>query len=143
MTSRLTREELIDLVIRIRDAQDEGRRGDVAEMIALFQENVPCENATWLFEGDNPVVFIVDYALGWRKHWPALTKPEMISLVRKIAEVDGTEAEVQLMIDQYRANCKHPAGTDLIYWPDGHFDGTDEPTAEQIVEKAMHPVTND
>jgi hypothetical protein len=39
----------------------------------------------------------------------------------------------------FEANCKHSAGTDLIFWPHGfpHDPEKPEPTIEEIVDKAM------
>ena len=37
----------------------------------------------------------------------------------------------------FEHNCKHPAGGDLIFYPEEHFNGRSNPTAEEIVEKAI------
>jgi hypothetical protein len=75
-----------------------------------------------------------------------LSREEMITLVRKIMReewAEGTgaerEAERDADIDLFRANCLHPGGANLIFWPHGHpHDPTKpEPTAEEIVDKAM------
>jgi hypothetical protein len=64
-----------------------------------------------------------------------LSRPEMLALVERILRTGGKKADVEL----FAANCKHPAGTDLIFWPHGvpHDPSKPEPTAEEIVEKAM------
>ena len=106
-------------------------------MIAQFQSQVPdpdCEN---LFLSDYSAEHIVDLALGWKCELPRLSKEELLALVKKILAVSGTEAEIGLMVDSFKANCLHPAKSDLIFWPDDHFGGNGNPTAEEIVEKAM------
>jgi hypothetical protein len=59
----------------------------------------------------------------------------MLALVERIQRTGGKRADVELFV----ANCKHPAGTDLIFWPHGfpHDPSKPEPTAEEIVAKAM------
>jgi hypothetical protein len=68
---------------------------------------------------------------------PQLSREEMIELVRRISEADGSEAEIDEMIEVFEANCKHSAGTDLIFWPHGfpHDPEKPEPTIEEIVAK--------
>jgi len=68
-----------------------------------------------------------------------LSREEMITLVRKIMRGEGTEAEQDANVALFRANCLHPNGTDLIFWPHGfpHDPTKPEPTAEEIVDKAM------
>lgn len=68
-----------------------------------------------------------------------LSREEMITLVRKIMRAEGTEEELYANITVFRANCLHPDGTNLIFWPHGptHDPTKPEPTAEEIVDKAM------
>jgi hypothetical protein len=69
------------------------------------------------------------------REYPKLSRPELLALVERILDTGGKNADIELFI----ANCKHPAGTDLIFWPHGdtHDPSKPEPTAEEIVEKAM------
>jgi hypothetical protein len=69
------------------------------------------------------------------REYPQLSRPEMLALVERILRNGGKRADIDLFV----ANCKHPAGTDLIFWPHGvpHDPSKPEPTAEEIVEKAM------
>lgn len=68
-----------------------------------------------------------------------LTRDEMIQLVRRITEAAGNEDDMDADVALYEANCGHPDGTDLIFWPHGfpHDDSKPEPTVEEIVDKAM------
>ena len=68
-----------------------------------------------------------------------LDREEMIALVARIMSAEGTEEEIDANIELFVANCRHPAKTDLIYWPSGfpHNPDTPEPTVEQIVDQAM------
>jgi hypothetical protein len=68
-----------------------------------------------------------------------LTREEMITLVGRICRAEGTEDEMTADIALFQANCKHPSGTDLIFWPTGfpHDPAKPESTVEEIVDKAM------
>src|ERR1043165_4852955 len=75
-----------------------------------------------------------------RKTHP-LTRKEMITLVERILRAEGTQAEQDADIQLFEANCKHPEGSDLIFWPGGvpHDPDRPERTAEEIVNLAMNP----
>lgn len=68
-----------------------------------------------------------------------LTREQMIALVDKIRRVEGTEEEIGAAVELFRANCLHPSGSDLIFWPHGvpHNPKLPEPTTEEIVDKAL------
>lgn len=59
------------------------------------------------------------------------TKDELVLLVKKIQNAEGTEKEIDNMIDRLQGSVPHPAVTDLIFYPEV------EMTAEQIVEIAL------
>lgn len=60
-----------------------------------------------------------------------LTKEELVQLVRKIANCEGTEEEIEEWMDILEENVPHPEISDLIFYPD------EEMTPEEIVEKAL------
>ena len=62
-----------------------------------------------------------------------LDRTELIAIVRRIMDADGTESELDALIDTLDSNVPHPGVTDLIFWSQ---DG-DEPTAEQVVDAAL------
>ena len=68
-----------------------------------------------------------------------LSRDEMIALVTRISNVEGTEEQIDDMVLLFIANCRHPDGSDLIFWPNGfpHDPSKPEPTIEEIVDKAM------
>jgi len=63
----------------------------------------------------------------------ALSRKELTELVRKIMNVEGTEEQIDKMIDILEANVPHPYVSDLIFYPDEDR----EQTAEEIIEKAL------
>ncbi|WP_291581483.1 bacteriocin immunity protein [Clostridium sp. UBA6640] len=60
-----------------------------------------------------------------------LTREELISLVSKIVECEGTEEEIDEMIEVVERNVPHPEVSDLIYWNEKDL------TPEQIVDIAL------
>ncbi|TAN63656.1 hypothetical protein WS9_015555 [Paraclostridium sordellii 8483] len=60
-----------------------------------------------------------------------LTREELINLVNRIVECEGSEEEIDEMIEVVEKNVPHPKINDLIYWNE------EELTSEQIVDKAL------
>ena len=60
-----------------------------------------------------------------------LTKEELVRLVERILNAEGTEEEINAMIDRLQESVPHPGVSDLIFYPDK------EMTAEQIIEVAL------
>jgi hypothetical protein len=133
--SKLSRKHLLALAIEIQNAQDAGQ--DCSALVAKFQASVPYPDVEDLFLTDYPPESIVDFASNWKVKQPKLSKQEMVTLVGKILDAEGSEAEINLMIRTFEANCAHPAKSDLIFFPDEHFNGNDDPSPEEIVEKAL------
>ena len=61
-----------------------------------------------------------------------LTREELIDLVNKIIECEGSEDEIDEMIEVVKRNVPYPDISDLIYWSE------DELTPEQIIDKALN-----
>ena len=65
-----------------------------------------------------------------------LDRDQLIGLVQRIMCADAaTEIEHQRLIELFEDRVPHPEASDLIYYPDRHFDG--EPTPEQVVDAAL------
>ena len=60
-----------------------------------------------------------------------LSKEQLIALVTKIINAEGTEEELDQYEDLLQRNVPHPEVSDLIFYPDS------EMTAEEIVERAL------
>ena len=60
-----------------------------------------------------------------------LTREELINLVNRIVKCEGSEEEIDEMIEVVKRNVPHPEISDLIYW------NKEELTPEQIVDKAL------
>jgi hypothetical protein len=61
-----------------------------------------------------------------------LSREELIALVQRIMDSDGSEEEVDEMISLLQASVPHPEVTDLIFWPKHG-----EPSAEDVVDAAL------
>lgn len=46
-----------------------------------------------------------------------MTRDELVVLVIRIMKADGSEEEIDLMIDRLVASVPHPRVTDLIFYP--------------------------
>ena len=72
-----------------------------------------------------------------------LSKEELVELVRRIMNAEGTEEEIDEMIVLFNANVPHPDGASLAFYPEGYNHRRDwetigdyNPTPEEVVEKA-------
>lgn len=61
-----------------------------------------------------------------------MTRTELINLVRKIIECEGTESEIDEMINLLKKNIQYPDLINLIYWNE------EELTPEQIIDTALN-----
>jgi hypothetical protein len=65
-----------------------------------------------------------------------VTVDEMTDIVSRV-QACGDDHDFYLEL--FQVNCKHPSGTDLIFWPDevDELPSDREPTAREIAELAM------
>ncbi|MBP6387262.1 MAG: bacteriocin immunity protein [Pseudarcicella sp.] len=72
-----------------------------------------------------------------------MTRNELIELANKIVKCEGTEAEINEMIELFDKNVFHPNGANLFYYPENYnarkFDiSTYNPTVEEVVDKCLN-----
>lgn len=134
----MTREQLVTLARSIQDARDQGR--DYSHAISELQKHLPYPRIHELFVGDYAAEYIVDFALLWLPKWPKLSRTELIELVAKLMEADGTAAELAIGTLIFDSNCVHSAKNGLIYYPNEYFDDGVDPTPAQIADKALSQV---
>ncbi|KJB86256.1 hypothetical protein AZ66_19870 [Paenibacillus sp. E194] len=60
-----------------------------------------------------------------------LSRDELIILVRKIMKCEGSEQEIDEMMNLLESNVPDPQVSDLIFWSDIEY------SPEEIVDKAM------
>lgn len=129
------RQALIDLVDEYRDPSSRGRREPLAGRLA---ECLPGTDVLNLCQSDWPSDTIVDFCLGLEGAKRVLDRQGMLALVKKIRSPHLTsEVEDMLMLETFVLNCRHPAGTDLIYYPDDVFGEGTIVTDDMIVDRAL------
>ncbi len=66
-----------------------------------------------------------------------MTREQLIELVQRIIDVDGTEHEIDRMLDVFESQVPYPGASDLIYWDERDL------SAEEIVDLALShkPIT--
>ncbi|MFK8910786.1 bacteriocin immunity protein [Streptomyces sp. YS-3] len=66
----------------------------------------------------------------------SLTHSELVDLVQRIMDGEGTEEEHSALVETLERNVLHPRVSDLIYYPEN--EGYErELTATQVVEAAL------
>ena len=60
-----------------------------------------------------------------------MTKTELIELVRRVMEADGTEEELSAIIDTVSRAVPYPGWTNLLYYNDREL------SAEEVVAQAL------
>ena len=133
------RERLVELAGNIQDSRDRGWND--LESLAEFERLLPDTDIDSMCDSDLDIETIVDICLGKEDTQRHLSRAELLELVRKFtspgADYYSTEAESILAVQAFNDNCRHPAGSDLIFYPEDHFNGRTDPTPEEIVDKAL------
>lgn len=65
----------------------------------------------------------------------AMSRSQLIDLVRQIMEYEGAEAELDVLVAKLCENVPHPEVLNLIYY------GPEDATPESIVDQALNPPT--
>lgn len=68
----------------------------------------------------------------------ALSREELVAIVQRILDGEGTEEEQDRLVRLFDESVTHPEASDLIFWPKRYPDGSwPEPTADEIVDAAL------
>ena len=62
----------------------------------------------------------------------APSREELVRLVQRVMDADGTGDELDRMLDRLQGSVPHPDVSGLIFWPDGA-----ELTAAEVVDRAL------
>lgn len=71
---------------------------------------------------------------------PDVSKDELVEMVRRLMEAEGTEEEMHFWLCMLEVNVPDEQISDLIYWPGEYFGDVDYPkelSAEQLVDIAL------
>jgi hypothetical protein len=129
-----TRQHILKLIAETRDLPHGlDRQHNLAELSRLL----PDADVSNLVDSDYPDADILEMCLHGVPPHAQLDESQLLALARKIifGKVES-DAEMNLLIDEFNRNCKHPTGSDLIFFPDAVFGSGVEPTPEQIAAKA-------
>lgn len=134
-SNRLSRQELVDLIGRTRDLAPGEKR---SSREARLEAELPDTDILNLLRSDLPSDVFAERCLRHDETRRLLTREQLLALVRNIMEGDvSDEAEDPIRVALFANNCRHPAGTDLIFYPDEVFGAGVEPTPEMVVNKAI------
>ena len=71
-----------------------------------------------------------------------MTRQELIDLGEKIVSVDGTEQEINTLMELFDQHIPYPNGSSLFFHPE-NYDGRDHeiinynPTVEEVVDRCL------
>jgi hypothetical protein len=135
MSSESQHQDVLDLIDRARDLPP-GRQRAVLE--AELLRRLPGSDVINLLQSDLPAQEITDLCLRTPRPQGKLSREELLVLVRRIMAGEATsEAEDTLQVELFVENCRHPAGSDLIFYPQDVFGEQVDVTPEMIVAKAL------
>lgn len=136
---RIPKNHLLHLVGQIRVARKEGMNDGA--FLEEFQSFLPDTDVSNLCDSDYDDETILEICLGEKEAHKLCTRGELLELVRKLQCPEPgqfeTEAGAIKACLKFNYNCRHPAKSDLIFYPQEHFGGRSNPTSEEIVEKAL------
>lgn len=145
MLQSLTRDQVANLIEEAWNTYEQKDQHAFERIVRQLESETLFPNlreflVVGLFRGDQSVEYVAERLSIFNPNKPRLTRDQMIDLVQEIVSAEGTEAELDDKIDLFEANCRHPAGSGLIYWPYGYPHDPTEPdlTVIEIVDKAMN-----
>jgi hypothetical protein len=68
-----------------------------------------------------------------------MTREELIEIGKKIINLEGSEQEIDKLVQLFDENVPHPNGSNLFYYPENYDSRKDDiskynPTVEEIVD---------
>lgn len=72
-----------------------------------------------------------------------MTREELIELGYKIVNCEGSEDEIDELMELFDENVPHPDGANLFFYPENYNARKDDisqynPTVEEVVDKALN-----
>ncbi len=120
------------------DGAGPGQRDDeLAEFNRLAEANLSLADFQGIYKSEDPEDFV--RRMLFRRLLtadPSLSPAEMSEIVSRVM---ACEDDHDFYLELFLVNCKHPSGTDLIYWPDlvPELPQDREPTAAEIAVLAL------
>ena len=71
-----------------------------------------------------------------------MTREELIEIGRRIVEGDGTEQEIDDLMEVFNKNVPHPDGSNLFFYPESYIARRDNisdynPAVDEVVDKCL------
>lgn len=71
-----------------------------------------------------------------------MTREELIDIGRRIVDADGTEREIDELVNLFDRHVPHPNGSNLFFYPENYNTRTDDlsnynPTVDEVVDKCL------
>jgi hypothetical protein len=134
---------LVARLARLADRLDGARPGqrddELAEFNRLASTAIPLADFQGIYKGEDPEDF-VRRVLFQRSLAPdpSPSRAEMVEIVSRAMPQNG-DPDYDFYLELFLVNCKHPSGSDLIFWPNlvPELPQDREPTAEEIADLAM------
>jgi hypothetical protein len=128
---------LAKLADRLAGAVPGQQDGDLAEFNRHARTGLSLADFQGIYKGEDHEDFV--RRVLFRRSLapdPSLSLAEMTEIVSRVIACEDDE---DFFLELFLVNCKHPSGTDLIYWPDqvSELPQGREPTAKEISELAL------
>lgn len=133
------RMRLVELAEKVKASRDAG--WDDNESLSELNSLLPGTDIDNLCDSDMNAETIIDICLNRDQAEHSLSRDELVALVNRIMLRKpvrfGSEAELLSAVSLFDRNCNHPGKNGLIFYPEEYFDGNQEPTPEEVVDKAL------
>jgi hypothetical protein len=111
---------------------------DLAEFNRLAGMAIPIEEFQGIYGGEDHEDWVRRVLYQQSLKPVDLSREEMVEIVSRAISGSGNP-DHDYYLELFLANCKHPSGSDLIFWPDlvPELPQDREPTAEEIADLAL------
>jgi hypothetical protein len=111
---------------------------DLAEFNRLARTAIPIEEFQGIYGAEDHEDWVRRVLYQHSLKSVDLSREEMVEIVSRAMAGEG-DPECDFYLELFLASCKHPSGTDLIFWPElvPELPQDREPTAEEIADLAL------
>jgi hypothetical protein len=112
----------------------------LAEFNRLADTSIPIGSFQHIYEAENHKDWVRRLLYRQVLSPTVLSREEMTEIVSRVMFQIG-DPDYDFYLELFRANCQHPSGTDLIFWPNlvPELPQGREPIPEEVAESALRP----
>lgn len=109
----------------------------LAEFNRLAGTAIPLEEFQGVYGGDGHEAYV--RRVLFRRHLTPTPGASVAEMAEVVSRVVACGPDRDYYLELFLAHCRHPSGTDLIYWPNlvPELPGGREPTAQEVAELAL------